>query len=327
MPRAGVIVAGALLVMEGIAFRVKPRHGKNMTHEDAERGEPGMVDALFTFGAPGSATPALENHRDNNKCFPGFRLWNMHKRAWGEQVDIVPPLAGVVGYKHPYMDSIELEVGKGKHTMHKCSEEMTEGPNGVGLISLHEPELYIEHTQGINKLLYDVSNVGLRKSYIKDEKEVARRVAEYGYRLVATAFHRGNGSITGGPQVSHLIQHPRTLACMVTFQGTQSVGDALSDIDIAKSEFCGLPQKVHKGFRDHLRRIIKTKVWQKNILNNIPKCSKLWVVGHSLGGAMAELFTACTAKAPGWGQVGYKDDYKYIRWTKGKAQQLPYIPV
>merc|ERR1740139_1627327 len=49
---------------------------------------------------------------------------------------------------------------------------------------------------------------------------------------------------------------------------------------------------VHWGFREHLRKIVRSEQWQTDIRPNLGKCSAVYVGGSSLGAAAANLFTA-----------------------------------
>jgi len=79
---------------------------------------------------------------------------------------------------------------------------------------------------------------------------------------------------------------------------------------------------VHEGIKNRLLAIIQTDGFQSSIRPMLPLCSKVSVVGHALGGAVAEMFAACASKAPQPGQYGY-DDYKDMSWIKQAPAPAP----
>jgi hypothetical protein len=245
------------------------------------------------------------------------------------------------------MDSEDITVDK-LHLDGRVSCEqsnITELPPGTIRTStaLHAQELYLETATAKQcELWTHLAAFANRKSYMTDPKSVASSVQQYGWRHVGWGFHDGSGSAIAGAQISHLIQHPETLECVVTFQGTSSWNDWVSNLAISATSFCGLTYEdetcggigtcsvrkprgsfVHWGFADRLMKVVQTDYWQSKVRANLHKCSKVYVTGHSLGGAQAELFTACAASAPKSGEFGY-DEYKHIGWTTGVASRCAY---
>jgi len=311
-----VVIAVTWAVTCG-AFRVKPSRRGNATSA-------GMVDGLFTYGAPGTSSPGMRNPRRSDGCFPGKRFWTTRPQWFGLEVDTVVPLSGVIGFRHAKMDGVDLNDKKKTYSIKRCEDYLMDYPVGLPKTELHDRERYIDQAEELGALISNISNIGLRKSYVQDPKEAAERVAEYGWNLVTTAIDDGKGSIVGGYQISHLIQNPHDLSCIITFQGSSSFGDWLGNAGIAKVDFCGLDVEVHAGFRDHLRRMTRSDIFQSAVRPYLPSCSNVYVTGHSLGGAMAELFTACVAQAPSSGEPGY-DDYRYMGWSRGRAGMLPAV--
>merc|ERR1712194_883602 len=84
------------------------------TEAMAQLGEPGMVDFAYTFGSPGSASPALQNNRGDSPCFPGLRTYHTmgppHWLTGNKWTDVVAMIAKPANYAHAYMEAEDLEV-------------------------------------------------------------------------------------------------------------------------------------------------------------------------------------------------------------------------
>jgi len=361
----------ASMVLASSAFRVKPKkkQGGVFTEHVAKQdagpepmmvgpagasttaaGEAGQVDFVFTFGAPGGGSPALQNQRGSDPCFPGLRVWQTEPgRVWGKWLDVVTSLANVASYWHAYMDGMEQDTSRNRHWNYSCGAGLTKKPNHAfsTSTSLHDAELYIRTLEKrlSDPWLHNMSIFAGRKSYMDDINAVFREVKQYGWGLVGSSLHNGGGGVYGGAQVSHLIQEPHTLECTLTFQGTQALGGWLENINVPAKPFCGLTFKgescsgsgtcttkrprgsfVHGGFKDRLMGMLKSSNFQSNILPFLSSCSRVYAVGHSLGGVVAELFAACASRAPKPGEFGY-EDYKWMEWTKGTAAKLHYVDV
>ena len=73
---------------------------------------------------------------------------------------------------------------------------------------------------------------------------------------------------------------------IVAFRGTVSVGNALTDAETALIRHGLFPGLVHYGFCRAVETVYPTV---RTLLRNFPREMRIWVTGHSLGGAMASL--------------------------------------
>ena len=77
--------------------------------------------------------------------------------------------------------------------------------------------------------------------------------------------------------------------CVVAFRGTNDVRDWLANADAVRVKRFGC--RVHRGF-DAGERLLHLR-----ITNKLPECSRYWIAGHSLGGALATLYAVRLADA------------------------------
>lgn len=331
--RVAARFAVALLATTAVGgFRVQKRRRQDGSQVTTQ----GEVEGLYTFGAPATSTPGLRNAQRDDGCFAGERI--VSTRSWyllPTQMDAIPKLARLVPFisdlRHPMMEVLEMD-HSGTHSKTNrlpCAPNVTDLPNYIADISLHMA--YPFHTYLLSSdFIATVTAFGLAMQYLDNELVVKGTAWSRGWRLVHSARTDGGsdagGGHGGGPQVSHLFQHPETLECMETFQASASFEDWQANFDSTPEVgFCGLPNAIHRGFRDHLRNMIWGDDWQANIRPKLPSCSKVWIAGTSLGGAAAELFAACVQNAPRPQDDPAGDYQDYFGWTKGTPQQLPYL--
>jgi len=91
--------------------------------------------------------------------------------------------------------------------------------------------------------------------------------------------------------------------CSVVFEGTDESTDWLTNVNMVPwpSRKCG-GFWIHTGFRKELRRLTSAKEWPKvqETLSGSECSAGIYAVGHSLGGAMASVFTACVNAQAGY---------------------------
>lgn len=242
------------------------------------------------------------------------------------QMDLIVRLPRFPGdLRHPMIELMEIDFGHNSPnvTRHQCSLETTALPSFLPEIGLHglypfTPAYDNEDPTGFLKTMMTFGTV---LAFHHIQFFAKRTATDRGWNLIHTARHEGGED--GGPQVQHLVQNPQTLECLLTFQATRSLKDWKANFDfIQVKDFCGLSNMVHRGFRNHLRSIIYSDDWQSNIRPKLPSCAKVYAAGASLGGATAELFTACVQHAPK-PENDPEGDYAKFGWTKGVAKLLP----
>jgi len=331
--------AVALLFLGASAFRVRPqKKGQSQGPQSQSRQPP--ISGIFAYAAPGPAQPALRNPRSSSGCFPGIRTAAVKMQWFGQEADTATTILGVLGFRHPFMDFklLDLKDPSGKNKLYSCDEDVVDRPRGTSKIALHEWQGYADATENLDlgwgSLLYSLAKIGVPAAYDYNRTSAAAVGQQYGWPLIGSAVDEGGANGYVGRQVSHLFQKPSSKECMLTFQGSSSMEDWKANFNLKKQPFCGYAPAgafiadddatsvlgngqslVHKGFQDALMQIVRNDDWQSDVRSKLSSCSKVYVTGHSLGGAQAELFGACVNMAPKQGQDGY-EHYKYMSYSR-----------
>jgi len=326
----------SLLFVSGSAFRVKPKSRGEKKSATGSEGRQPAIAGIFAYAAPGSAQPGLVNPR-GGPCFPGVRTAAVKHQWFGQEVDTVCTITGVIGFRHPMMDFKLLDLkDDSKNKLYSCDSEVPNRPRGTSKVALHDKDGYANATVNLNlgwgTLLRDLAKVGIPESYNLDRNSAHRNAQRYGWNLIGSVVDNGGDGLYIGKQVSHLFQKPSSKECMLTFMGTTTLEDWAANFNIQKKPFCGYSSPnayiadhddtsvlgageslVHKGFQDALMQIVNNTGWQSDVRPKLSSCSKVYVTGHSLGAAQAELFGACINMAPAAGTAGY-EHYKWMSW-------------
>jgi len=123
------------------------------------------------------------------------------------------------------------------------------------------------------------------------------------WKLVAN-FHLASGIDTD----TVMIAQNQQLDCGIAFQGTSSMSELLTSVSSSFEDFCGEP-RVHYGIASELRSIFKA--FGREIKETLRHCAKVYSIGHSMGGGLAEAFAFCANR-----HDPYNADYRLIGFDK-----------
>lgn len=290
MARGAAVVCLPFLIALSLAVRTR----KTETSLSPKR-----VDKLVTWGAPRTGTADLRNNAESGFCFNGVRFVNQDS-DFLSCVDIVPSLT-VPGYDwgHPLMPAEKVDENY-KGLSESCGESRTR--TRVPCIEEHYQSFYWDRLKDFPREK-DVNRNALRQSYMPDASEVEESL-EPGWHLAATDDFKSD--------ILHVVKQDSTGECIITFSGSNDFQDWFSNIDLEQVDYCQLgDNRVHSGFLEELRAVLERRVYQNTVKSVLKSCSKVTAAGHSLGGAMAALFTACANN----GNAANGDaDFELLKW-------------
>jgi hypothetical protein len=142
---------------------------------------------------------------------------------------------------------------------------------------------------------------------------------------------RWNLAETEGPEhESNVAIFTKGKTCALAFAGTNSPADMEKDMDVDGQAFCDKVSgasdggwRVHRGFLHKANGFLKGRRFEEfnDFLNDKGKCDKVVVAGHSLGGAVANLVSACANKThASQASKAFKADYLFTFGAPGVSQ-------
>jgi hypothetical protein len=302
-----------------------------------------LVSMMITFGAPAISWPAASN--PGSRCIPGYRFYTQNDPLPGGGYGIQEDAAAMyTRFPHAKTNVVMLRDGKDsefKHCIHypvdesQLVERMPLWQAAVyhdwaihSITSSYAPRIktmsFPELTEQQESELERKSSIALKLAIMADATYTesldgsinAVRDQLPGYRLVGFALVPGGGLDKDAVLV---IQNEATLGCTINFEGSYNIADLNSFASDYGTGYCGF-RNTHVGVRNELWTITANHEYQAGIRPVLPQCKYVTCVGHSLGGALCELFTLCANS-----NSGGDPDYDKLAWTPGNTKLMDWL--
>ena len=288
---------------------------------------PAVISAMYTFGAPATSRPPMPDLNQPDHCFRGLRTYTENKFAGGgRQVDAASIFSA---YAHPTIAVLALDWGQDSFYQPCPGDATWPQAGGAADWGLHSETHYAPRLQNVtlnglamaNEEPFKTANEMVTLAY-KSYDTVANTIKELKqklpkWRLVDRhVFEWSEGAYDDDPIL--VAQQVDTLDCALIFTGTNHFGELGSSVKQHLTGYCGFDQ-VHAGYRDEVWQLSDHTIWPM-ITSRLAKCSSVRCVGHSLGGAMCDVFSSCI-------NSGRRDDpdYQKLMWFQGKPELMPEI--
>lgn len=298
---------------------------QHMNQTDHNRGEPGIVSEIYTFGAPGTTATPMEDLARPDKTFQGLRAYTEDVVADANHDDGGASW-GQYAFRHPLVATAVLRWAS--DSVYVAPAGRPDWPvAGIADWGLHSEKNYVDRLKAVTVNGESYRDYGpFRKAslmvhlafnaYEYTLGDMRRAVSEYlpGWTIV----HYASQWTEEAKDNIWLVQDGSTLECAVVFTGTridEGLGELGTSIKDYKTGYCG-HTGVHAGYRDKLYWLTKGQ-WPA-LRPKLSKCSRVVATGHSLGGSLADIFAGCANT----GNVG-DVDFQRQMWYKGKAERMP----
>lgn len=120
------------------------------------------------------------------------------------------------------------------------------------------------------------------------------------------------------------IDEPRKNSCVLAIEGSDmSIGDYADNLNwVIGRNFCGF-KDVQPGYVDATRMMIRNTNFTWNIKQKLPFCDGVTVTGHSQGGAIAHIYSACVNSKRSEPEVEDDQyDFNTIKWVSQTPEEL-----
>lgn len=291
-----------------------------------------LVHEVYTYGAPAThGKHPFVNAARGDGCFGGLRSYNEDLLGAFSEIHQVDAASMNNYYPHATTNSVVLHWNRDSYYT-PCVADIDRRyghpawPQRGGQVyeewRLHQEDDYTDRLDQVTvdgKKVVDSEPFKTARSFVilafktydttnNTKAAIAERLP--GWRLV----ERLVDVVGTDKDPVLLIQQHKTLACAVAFTGTNDLGEFATSTTQYGTGYCGF-NNVHVGYRNELWTI--TNDIFARLRPSLERCSRVTCVGHSLGGALCELFAACANSG------NYTDpDYKLLAWTPGTPKMM-----
>jgi len=303
----------------------------------------GQIAGLWTFGAPATAHEQFRNAFELNGVFPGLRVFARTRVAgwfWGyyQKSDPVSWISSYgfgswsTGFVHAHHDSLTVkdyepaspwrdgasndQVWWPNRDVYYWVSGHTMGASGyTGLVSKQTDYPFLVKAARFASIYGDIPEPTHDKisGFLKEHTP--------GWQLLGMSWAKGgHAGLRHLKDMTLLMQEASTQDCVLVFSGSNDLSDWLGNLAVWSTSWCGM-DGVHTGFVDELKQAVSSHGYKTTIKPKLASCSAVHVAGHSLGGAQAEVFSACVMNPKEPGEDGY-DDYQLVAWEKGPVFEV-----
>jgi len=290
----------------------------------------GIVDEMYTFGAPGTAKPAFTNLASADGIFIGLRLYTENIFGVNRESSQVDGGAVFDDYLHPEIGVVALHwkedstyvPGRG----HPSWPIQSQPGKAIFMDwGLHKEKNYQDRLNAITVDKMSVNNqelfrkarlmVSLAFGAYSDTPDMKAK-ARYGLPGWKVVAHEIQNTLEAKDSI-WLVQEQDTMDCAFVFTGTSTFAELGTSIKSVGHPFCGF-KEVHRGYQDKLYWLMKGLM--PKLRPKMAQCNRMTCTGHSLGGSLCDVWSACANS-----KRTNDKHYKLQMWTKGVPQLMPEI--
>lgn len=292
-----------------------------------------LVDEVFTYGAPATHQQPFRNAATEDGCFPGLRSYTEDLLGAMKEIHQVDAAAMNNFYPHAFIDSVVLHSGFDSYYT-PCNGSEHGHPDWPTKRAAQFYEEWRIHHEANYQGRLDHLTVNSTDLSEEEPFKTARKYVLFAFKSYDTVANTKSEMSERTPDWSLVqwevfkslndedpvlvMQQAETLDCALVFTGSNNAADFPASTTQWPTAYCGF-DGVHKGYRDELWSIT-VSLWEK-VRPTLEQCNKVACVGHSLGGALCELFAACANSGN-----TTDPDFQALVWEKAKSpRRMPSI--
>lgn len=305
---------------------------------------PPRVHEVYTYGAPATHMEPFRNPSSEDECFPGLRAFSLnhlngrHRDKNGKPIQRleIRQVDGAAIHNflaHAWTNSLVIKETPEPSTYRPCAYHKTDGKPLEPARNGNTFEDWRIHTQKTyegrykNMTLKNFEGDAIKMEPFKSSsfftafaweaydtfENIQANIADKmpGWNLVLRTYDQHHSD----KDPILIAQEEKTLDCAIAFAGTNNFWEFFTSTTMHLGPYCGY-DRVHTGYKNELWTLMNRT--GPVIHPILAQCNKVICVGHSLGGALCELFAACANS----GNIS-NAEYRQLIWPQGTPTLMP----